>query len=195
MAIEPTYNIYPIIEFARVDNDFGGDPNFAGSVDFTNMTKSPTSRKGSFIIGFTETYNNPNASDQIVFTFDKEAQTGTSQQKKRLINIFLAQHQYSNITQGLNLFGVSIGLATHFYDISFCAFSSAQSNRIIIRSEDFSNSSLPDLSSHYYPLDFTNCLQYNASNDTFEFKIKPLLDNNGNVINNNTLFKGYYILS
>lgn len=195
MAAEPTYRIYPVIRLRRIQDNFESDNNFAGSLGTVNEgTYGVTSRKGAFLIGFTEAYNNPSTTNQIAFTMDPVLQS-TTIYRKRQINIFLAQHQYSNIgsSDGYNLFGYARALTTRYYNITGIAYGSGGGS-FYTRTEELSNSTsnYSITSTHYYPLDFTNCLTY--SNTTFNFSIKPLLDNNGSVINNNTLFKGYYIL-
>jgi hypothetical protein len=50
------------------------------------------------------------------------------------------------------------------------------------------------MTSHYYPIDFQNCLLYDSATDEFQFDLVALLDDNSNVINCNTIFKGVYTL-
>jgi len=187
--VTPIYTKYPFIEYSPVientSNSIYGSKNVPIS---TNGTDNVRIRKGAFIITFTETYNNPPSSEQEALTFTTDYNNELFIEEKRFLKLEFTQFQATNVnpTGGFSNLYIRTGKN---YVITFAYGGS--NNRINV--EEISPSYF-GFSNFLYPLDFTNCLTYDSTNNRFVFSVKPILDN-GSVIDINSIFKGIYTLA
>lgn len=190
--ITPIYTKYPFIEYSPIvedtNNDIYGSVNVPIDADGTDNVRI---RKGAFSITFKETYNNPPSSEQEALTFALDYNNELFLEEKRFLKLEFTQFQATNVNP-------NSGFSTNYrirqgknYTITFAYGGS--NNRVNVDSTVASYQS--NYSNFLYPFDFENCLTYDSTNDRLVFSVKPILDNNGGVIDVNSIFKGVYTLA
>ena len=188
--ITPIYTKYPFIEYSPIVENASN--NIYGSVDVPidiDGTDNVRIRKGAFSITFKETYNNPPSSEQEALTFALEYDNELFLERKTFLKLEFTQFQATNVNPTDGFLGTIYDIRQgKNYTIAF-AYGGSNS-RINIDSTIASYQSL--FSGFLYPFDFENCLSYDSDNDRLVFSVKPILDNGGNVIDINSIFKGIY---
>lgn len=198
MAYTPIYTKYPVIEYARYEDD-DTTGKIAGSVGDTYLSGGGDNvkiRKGAFLITFDSTYNNPSSDKKLALTLDDEGGT-IGNERKKYAEILLSQAQYAiqDPTPGYGFASARL-ITSKIYKFTL----SANGGTTVFGTNDefISNNSSTSFNvmwTFLYPLDYNQCLSYNSTDDQFEFRIEPLLDANNSVIDCNSLFKGMYILA